>query len=83
MGRRENPTRSELDALRMRALGRRVRQQRRQIEPTVTQAELAERAGISRPQVSRIESGTARPTVTMVYDIADALGCHIRDLFND
>lgn len=75
--------RSELDALRLRALGSRVRQKRRALEPQVTQEALAERAGISRTELSRIESGKAHPTVTMIYRLADALGCHIRDLVDD
>ena len=83
MGRRNEPTRSELDALRMRTLGSRVRQRRRALHPLVTQDELAARAGLSRPQLSRIETGTARPTVAMLYHVADALGCHIRDLLAD
>lgn len=79
----DNPTRSELDALRLRALGSRIRQRRRALEPSVTQEDLAARAGISRPELSRIEGGTARPTVPMIYSLADALGCHIRDLFDE
>lgn len=67
----------------MRALGSRIRQRRRALEPQVTQDDLAARAGLSRPQLSRIENGTARTTVVMIYRVADALGCNIRDLFVD
>lgn len=67
----------------MRALGARIRQRRRALEPLVSQDQLADRAGLSRPQLSRIENGAARPTVVMVYHLADALGCHIRDLLAD
>jgi transcriptional regulator with XRE-family HTH domain len=83
MYRRDNLTRSELDQLRLRALGRRIRQRRRALEPQVTQDDLATRAGVSRTELSRIENGTAHPTVTMIHHLADALGCHITDLFGD
>lgn len=83
MPRRDNLTRSELDKLRLRTLGQRIRQRRRALKPDVTQNELAARAGISRTELSRIENGTAHPTVTMIHHLADGLGCHVTDLFAD
>jgi transcriptional regulator with XRE-family HTH domain len=84
MRRRDNPTRAELSRKRLRDLGNRIAARRRaMVNPKVTQEDLAQRSGISRSEISRIETGKGQPTVTMIYDIADALGCHISDLFDD
>lgn len=39
----------------------------------LTQAELAERAGMTQPQLSRLESGGATPTVPLLARLAAAL----------
>ena len=44
----------------------------------MTQAELAERAGVSRVVVARLESGTTNPTVETVNRVAGALGKELR-----
>lgn len=44
----------------------------------MTQAELAEKAGVSRVVVARLESGTTNPTVETVNRVAGALGKEFR-----
>lgn len=43
-------------------------------ERNITQAELARRAGIPRPNITRFESGTYNPSLEMMVRIASALG---------
>lgn len=45
----------------------------RRAELGLTQAELAERAGMTQPQLSRLESGGATPTVPLLARLASAL----------
>jgi transcriptional regulator with XRE-family HTH domain len=52
---------------------------RQRLLAALTQEQLAERAGVQRPTVSRLETGgDARPTT--VRKLADVLGCSPRDL---
>lgn len=44
----------------------------------MTQAELAEKAGVSRVVVARLESGTTNPTVETVNRVAGALGKELK-----
>jgi predicted transcriptional regulator len=44
----------------------------------MTQAELAEKAGVSRVVVARLETGTTNPTVETVNRVAGALGKEFR-----
>src|SRR5688572_25401999 len=46
-----------------------------------SQAELAERAGISRAAVSAIEIDRLVPSVAAALALADAFGCTVEDLF--
>jgi transcriptional regulator with XRE-family HTH domain len=46
----------------------------------VTQAELADRTGIARATLSRLENGEQRPRISTVRKIADALGVQPEDL---
>jgi transcriptional regulator with XRE-family HTH domain len=46
-----------------------------------TQNEFSEMCGISRAYYGRIERGEYNVTVEMCHRIADALGCHISELF--
>jgi transcriptional regulator with XRE-family HTH domain len=46
----------------------------------LSQAALAERAGISRMHLSRVGADTVSPTLDMLERIAKALGVHVRDL---
>lgn len=61
------------------ALGRRVKELR--ATQGLTQEELADRSGLFRTYMSRIESGQANPTVTMLHQIADAFAVDVRELF--
>lgn len=45
----------------------------RRMELGLTQAELAEQAGMTQPQLSRLESGGATPTVPLLARLATAL----------
>jgi transcriptional regulator with XRE-family HTH domain len=45
----------------------------RRVELGLTQAELASRAGMTQPQLSRLESGGATPTVPLLARLAAAL----------
>lgn len=49
----------------------------RRIELGMTQAELAERAGMTQPQLSRLESGGATPTVPLLARLATALNADL------
>lgn len=45
-----------------------------------SQQEVAKRAGISRQSVSFIELGSTCPSLTVLYQVAGALGCEAFDL---
>jgi transcriptional regulator with XRE-family HTH domain len=47
----------------------------------LTQEEAADRIGIFRTYMSRIESGQANPTLTMLYEIAAAFAIPVQELF--
>ena len=64
-----------------KALGLRIKQMRAELG--LTQEELADRCGIFRTYLSRIEAGAANPTLTMLYTLAGALNVHVQDLFDD
>jgi transcriptional regulator with XRE-family HTH domain len=49
----------------------------RRVELGLTQAELAERAGMTQPQLSRLESGGATPTVPLLARLAAALNADL------
>lgn len=48
----------------------------------VTQEELADHVGVFRTYMSRIETGMANPTLTMIHALADALGVPVGALFD-
>ena len=52
-------------------LGQRIQSARNTFK--ISQRELAERAGLTQAVVSKIEAGTANPTLSTVQKIADAL----------
>lgn len=60
-------------------LGLRIKQLR--AAQDITQEEFADRVGMYRTYVSRLESGRANPTLTMLYDIAEAFKVDITQLF--
>ena len=49
----------------------------------LTQLELSEKVGVSRPMIAQIERGTKVPTLTLGKAIADVLGCSIDALVTD
>lgn len=71
-------SRSEADP--RRSLGLRIKELR--AEYGLTQEELAERSGLFRTYMSRIESGSANPTLTMLYQISSAFAVDVRELLS-
>lgn len=47
----------------------------------LTQAELAERVGVTRQTIGAIEKGNYNPTVQLCITICKVLGCTLDDLF--
>lgn len=70
------PTDRALDPRRL--LGERIKELR--AERGLTQEEAADRIGVFRTYMSRMESGQANPTLTMLHQIADALGVEVVEL---
>lgn len=60
------------------ALGNRIRELRELHQ--VTQEELAERSGLFRTYLSRVEAGLANPTLTGLHQLAGGLGVSVPDL---
>ncbi len=54
----------------------------RRIELGMRQKELAERTGMSRPQVSQIESGLYKPSLETLVRLAEVLQMEPHDLLN-
>ena len=60
----------------------RIRQRRRMLD--ITQEELAEKAGISRTTLWKLENGrTVRVSTEMLFSIANILGCDVDDLISE
>ena len=47
----------------------------------ITQAELAERLGVSRQTVNAIETEKYDPSLPLAFKIAQTFGCRIEDIF--
>lgn len=62
-----------------RSFGNRIRDLRKAIG--MTQEDLADRCGLFRTYLSRLETGKANPTLTMIHALAGSLGVDIADLF--
>jgi DNA-binding XRE family transcriptional regulator len=60
------------------ALGAAIREHR--LKAGLTQAELAQRAGIGRPHLNHIEGGHKNPTVVVLVHLARGLGVNPADL---
>jgi transcriptional regulator with XRE-family HTH domain len=69
---------SEDDSLILSALGDAIREHR--VQAGLTQAELAQRAGIGRPHLNHIERGRKNPTVVVLVQLAASLGVAPGDL---
>ena len=63
----------------MAELGNRIREARD--ARGLTQAELAERIGVSRKTVNTVENGVFIPTTVVALKLAGALGCPVEELF--
>jgi len=47
-----------------------------------SQAELGERAGVSRQAINAVETGKHDPSLTLAFAIAEAFNCTIEDVFD-
>jgi putative transcriptional regulator len=47
----------------------------------LTQAELAERVGVSRKTINTVENGVFVPSTTLALKLARALACRVEDIF--
>lgn len=57
-----------------------VKQKRRELK--MSQAELADKSGVSRATISALENGDLRRTTTdTLIKLAEALGCTVGDIF--
>ncbi len=63
------------------SLGSNIRQIREQ--KGITQAELAEKAGITQAMMCQIERGTKNPSLQVGNEIANLLGCSIDELLDE
>lgn len=61
------------------AFGARIRELR--FASGLTQDDLAERCGLFRTYMSRIETGRANPTLTMIHALATSLEVQVAELF--
>lgn len=62
-------------------VGKQVRRLR--VEVGMTQDVLSERCGIYRTYLSRIEAGSANPSLLVLIALSASLGVHISELFNE
>jgi len=53
----------------------------RRTEVGLTQAELAERVGVTRKTVNTVENGVFTPSTTLAIKLASALGVSVEQLF--
>ena len=56
-------------------------ERRERISAGVSQNEIAEATGINRTYLSRIESGAANPSLSVIVALAKALNVHTSELF--
>lgn len=63
-----------------KSLGERIRSLR--LQKNWTAAELASQSGVSLEDISKIENGTADPTVGTIVALAQSLGTNGADLLN-
>lgn len=64
-----------------RAIGKQIRMYRRNAD--ITQESLAEKINVSPPYISRIETGSASPSLQTLVDICNALDITIDNLMQD
>lgn len=63
-----------------RALNNRLKPLR--LAAGLTQAELADRIGVSRKTINTIENGVFVPSTVLALRIAKVLGCRVEDIFS-
>ena len=63
------------------SVGENIRRSREKKE--LTQAYVAEQAGISQAMLCQIERGTKNPSLQVGKEIADVLGCTINDFIGE
>lgn len=63
------------------AVGRTVAKKR--AEAGFTQEQVAERLGLQREAVARVERGTAIPTIVRLAELAELFGCATKDLLEE
>jgi len=56
-----------------------LKEERTRLE--LTQAELADRVGVSRKTINTVENGVFVPSTTLALKLARALGCRVEDIF--
>jgi transcriptional regulator with XRE-family HTH domain len=76
---RNSPCVRRLAASPQHSFGARVRELR--LGQDMTQEDLADRCGLFRTYMSRIETGRANPTLTMIHALAASLGVEVATLF--
>lgn len=76
-----SPATSRVHRSPQRAFGARIRELR--LLAGLTQEDLAERCGLFRTYMSRIETGQANPTLTMIHALADSLKAPVTALFEE
>jgi len=57
-----------------------LKEERTRLE--LTQAELADRVGVSRKTINTVENGVFVPSTTLALKLARALGCSVEALFS-
>ena len=62
-------------------MNRRIKLKLARVEHDLTQAELAEKVGVTRQTIGLIENGTYNPTLRLCIAIAKALDKTLNDLF--
>lgn len=60
------------------SVGMNIREMRRMLE--MTQKELAEKVSVDQSMICQIERGTKIPTILLANEIAQVLGCSLKDL---
>ncbi|MFW2408029.1 MULTISPECIES: helix-turn-helix domain-containing protein [Burkholderia] len=56
---------------------------RRRVHAGYTQEQVAEKLGLGLGAVSRVEQGTAVPTIIRLIELADLFGCRLEELLSD
>jgi transcriptional regulator with XRE-family HTH domain len=75
-----NPDSAQVHSSPQKAFGKRIRELRQ--AKGMTQEDLADRCGLFRTYMSRIETGKANPTLTMIHALADSIGVPVQALFD-